>query len=791
MANSLFDGTQPISYIWVSADVQAGGDGTKDKPYAKIQQAVNKAVPGTAIMVEAGTYHENVLLPRSVSGTASAPIWLVSADGPQKAHIVAPSADGLGVITAGGAEHLVIQGFWITGGTNGIQVSQNGLDYTDMIKNIVIRDNYVENTVKDGIKVNGGENVTVTNNVTHHTGDEGIDFLGIVHGVISNNEVSGNTGPTGILTKGGSDDVLISGNYIHDVSADGIDVGGWTSEKVGYRPGYDRFEAKDVTVIGNRVESVGKRPVATLGAVDSSITGNYLQATDHYYTVINVGSSDPHSATVFQSNGISITNNIITRDNNQLNIDPGSTGVSFAGSAVANIWSGLTGANLSSNYTVTPTAPVTSAPVTTAPDTSAPVITAPAILTSPPPSETVLKSVWAVSAAAIHTVTMGTGTDAADLIKGMAGTLAGGAGDDTYLYKGVGTIVEQAGGGIDTVQASGRYFALTPNVENLQLISTSAAVLVGNSGDNAITGNAGADILVSGGGQDLLTGNGGDDMFLVSATDRLTRIADFTHGDLISIAGNPFATFADLQAAMHQIGSDAVLALGGDRYLILNNVVGSSLSATAFDFASGNMIQSGGTDGTRIYVTDTTHIATGTAASEVLYGKGDSVLIGGDGNDRYMIVGNDHIVEHPGGGVDKAMVFSGSYTMDANVENATIRSTTGTTVIGNNLANAITGGDGADTIHGGVGADLVTGGKGADSFVFDQLADGGDTITDFTTGVDKIDLRPIAAVNPGLTVSYADSAHDLMVYADHGGHHDLIATLAGVHTPLPSGDVLL
>ena len=55
----------------------------------------------------------------------------------------------------------------------------------------------------------------------------------------------------------------------------------------------------------------------------------------------------------------------------------------------------------------------------------------------------------------------------------------------------------------------------------------------------------------------------------------------------------------------------------------------------------------------------------------------------------------------------------------------------------------ITGTDGADLITGNAGSDTLTGGGGADTFVFRSLRDGIDTITDFTPGVDKINLRAV------------------------------------------------
>jgi Ca2+-binding RTX toxin-like protein len=64
------------------------------------------------------------------------------------------------------------------------------------------------------------------------------------------------------------------------------------------------------------------------------------------------------------------------------------------------------------------------------------------------------------------------------------------------------------------------------------------------------------------------------------------------------------------------------------------------------------------------------------------------------------------------------------------IENA-IGSAQADTLIGNSAANRLTGGSGADTL---------TGSGGADTFFFASIAQGGDTITDFVSGTDRIEV---------------------------------------------------
>jgi Ca2+-binding RTX toxin-like protein len=69
-------------------------------------------------------------------------------------------------------------------------------------------------------------------------------------------------------------------------------------------------------------------------------------------------------------------------------------------------------------------------------------------------------------------------------------------------------------------------------------------------------------------------------------------------------------------------------------------------------------------------------------------------------------------------------------------------------------ADTIDGGAGDDIITGGDGADALTGGEGADTFVFGAtaVANGADTIADFETGSDVLDMTAFGAGGAGAAV---------------------------------------
>ena len=67
---------------FISPDAPAGGDGSKEKPFAKIQHGLNKAMPGDTVELAPGVYYERVKFPRS--GEFGKPIRL---NGPRSAII--------------------------------------------------------------------------------------------------------------------------------------------------------------------------------------------------------------------------------------------------------------------------------------------------------------------------------------------------------------------------------------------------------------------------------------------------------------------------------------------------------------------------------------------------------------------------------------------------------------------------------------------------------------------------------------------------------------------------------
>ena len=109
----------------------------------------------------------------------------------------------------------------------------------------------------------------------------------------------------------------------------------------------------------------------------------------------------------------------------------------------------------------------------------------------------------------------------------------------------------------------------------------------------------------------------------------------------------------------------------------------------------------------------------------------------------------------------------------------------GFTITGSAFADTLTGSSAADTIVGGSGGDTLTGGAGADTFAYTAIANtvagsgNFDTILDFTSGSDHLDLSGISGLTTfkvaGLTSpSDAIPAHTIAWFYDAANNQTIV-----------------
>jgi Ca2+-binding RTX toxin-like protein len=329
-----------------------------------------------------------------------------------------------------------------------------------------------------------------------------------------------------------------------------------------------------------------------------------------------------------------------------------------------------------------------------------------------------------------------TGNASNNTLDGVTGndTLIGGAGDDTYIVNSIGDLItELAGSGTDTILSSINW-TLNSNLENLTLTDNDNINGTGNGLDNVITGNTGNNVLNGGAGNDTLTGNIGND----------TLLGGIGNDHLIGDAGDNYLDGGS--------GDDSMTGgTGNDTYIVnsLNDAISentgegtdtvkSSVSWTLADNLENlELTGIGAISGTGNSLDNT---LTGNAGSNILDGgAGNDTMRGGGGNDTYIVDSlGDVAIEDANSGTD-TINAKVSFTLVANVENLTLLGTavTGT---GNDLNNTIIGNAGNNILAGGKGNDTITGGAGTDTFVLNQPSQGVDTIKDFISGTDKVDV---------------------------------------------------
>ncbi|PWS36796.1 hypothetical protein DFH01_16845 [Falsiroseomonas bella] len=321
-----------------------------------------------------------------------------------------------------------------------------------------------------------------------------------------------------------------------------------------------------------------------------------------------------------------------------------------------------------------------------------------------------------------------------------ADSMVGGAGNDAYdVDDASDKPAEARDSGLDTVFSTITW-TLGAHLEDLVLLGDAAIDGTGNNLSNVITGNDAANVLLGGGRADTLEGGGGNDLYLIDATDVLIEQAG---GGNDTVVANATFTLADHIEVLRFNGTANVRGDGNaEDNFILGNVGNNRL--LGYD---GNDTLNGGAGN------DT--LQGGEGADSLVGGEGVDRLDGGNGDDTYVLVDADVVIELANAGTDTVLSNVG-FTLPNAVENLSLLGTADIAGTGNALANVlngnsganllrglgeadrISGGQGADTIEGGTGADTLTGGGGTDRFLWLTPAEGGDTLTDFVAGSEKL-----------------------------------------------------
>ena len=139
------------------------------------------------------------------------------------------------------------------------------------------------------------------------------------------------------------------------------------------------------------------------------------------------------------------------------------------------------------------------------------------------------------------------------------------------------------------------------------------------------------------------------------------------------------------------------------------------------------------------------------ARGPVVHDSGPSLAFGTPSHDSVTSEGNAGLIIYGGAGDDTLNSTGLVDVIHGGSGNDTIKGNGGDdTIHGGSGSDTINGNNGNDTIIGGYGGDQLTGSKGDDIFVYLSAIDSNstqfDTIIDFTSGADKINLAAFGAL---------------------------------------------
>lgn len=291
--------------------------------------------------------------------------------------------------------------------------------------------------------------------------------------------------------------------------------------------------------------------------------------------------------------------------------------------------------------------------------------------------------------------------------------------------------------------------------------------IYGYAGNDTIDGDAGNDTLIGGDGADVLIGGAGGDFLYGDEQNSLPTELPGDEDTLYGGDGNDFLDGGRGNDIL--IGGAGADALHGGRGFFDTEGVGWGNDTTSYEMSvtgitvsfSNPRANTGDAAGDTY---DSIENLTGSAFDDSLRGDSQANILKGNAGNDTLIGGLGADVLDGGTGIDTASYALSELAVVVDLANpsmnsgedaagdtyVSIENLTGSisndTLRGNAAANVIDGGSGKDILDGRAGNDKLTGGSGNDQFVF-KPGYSADTITDFVTGEDQIDLTAFTSLH--------------------------------------------
>ena len=321
-------------------------------------------------------------------------------------------------------------------------------------------------------------------------------------------------------------------------------------------------------------------------------------------------------------------------------------------------------------------------------------------------------------------------------------TVTGGAEANTYTMGSTLSDGDSLTGGAaaDSLTATLGASSVAPTITNVEAIGLTM------SGAGAI--NAAN---ISGSGSTITLTGGGAGTTAVTNLSVGLNASDFAAGENVTIGLVGTSTIQDVALVGAAGGTATATATLGNNIGVASTLTTDanvdSLTLTLDDTASSShAIDMGGINA----ATTVTAVSAGSNANTL------TITLGTSGAHLLNLSGvnaSTSIVISSGSGTGWADFLSDTAAVVADVDGSGLGAGESMDIKGGAGTQTLKGGGGQDDLQGGAGADILTGNGDNDTYHYDASTEGGDTITDYLTGTDKLNFD--TAFGLGASKSYA------------------------------------
>ena len=220
---------------------------------AQLSRAARDLKPADTLLLEPGSYSGGIYL-GGVAGAKDRPVVIEAAD-PNNPPVFAGGGQALHLSDC---RHVTLRNIRAEGfPSNGINVDDGG-SFETPAHHIVLENVTILRTGPkgnhDALKMSGVDDFIVRRCHFEGWGGSGIDMVGCHRGIVEDCNFLGRAGfsqSNGVQLKGGTTEVLVHRCLFKNAGQRAVNLGGSTGLRY-FRPRVDNYEAKNITIAGNR-----------------------------------------------------------------------------------------------------------------------------------------------------------------------------------------------------------------------------------------------------------------------------------------------------------------------------------------------------------------------------------------------------------------------------------------------------------------------------------------------------------------------------------------------------------